>query len=443
MANDPTQPATPVPVDGPANRRRFLQALGAATVYVPPALVALLGDVRPARARSVTGGSTSSESSETSQVEADPGNNQTVAPNRTVELDGTGSTNSLGGELEYEWAFDSKPAGSEAVLVNASTATPTFYADVEGDYVVRLKVTGYASSGESSAVSHEATVIISTINSAPIADAGDPQTAHVGAPVTLDGTQSYDPDGHDIAYSWSLRAPEGSQAVLSGPTTPGPSFTPDLFGTYTATLVVTDGYAQSQPSDVVISTSNSAPVAHAGLSQSAPIGATVTLDGTGSSDADGDALTYSWSIVSAPTGSTSAPSDPHGPIASLIPDTLGLYVVGLIVNDGLVASAQATAQVLVFDPGPLVTEIQQLQQHIFASESSYFRNRNMQNTLLNKLNAVIKKVSNGNLADALSQLRDDVLQKVSASGGWITHTGTQAGVYGAVDSLIADIEAFL
>ncbi len=45
-----------------------------------------------------------------------------------------------------------------------------------------------------------------------------------------------------------------------------------------------------------------APVADAGPDQSVTTGATVTLDGSGSTDADGDSLTYSWSLTSVPTG---------------------------------------------------------------------------------------------------------------------------------------------
>ena len=43
---------------------------------------------------------------------------------------------------------------------------------------------------------------------------------------------------------------------------------------------------------------NLAPVANAGPDQTVATGATVTLDGSASSDADGDALVFSWSFVS-------------------------------------------------------------------------------------------------------------------------------------------------
>ena len=49
---------------------------------------------------------------------------------------------------------------------------------------------------------------------------------------------------------------------------------------------------------------NAAPVANAGTAQNVVAGAIVTLNGSGSSDANGDPLTYSWSLTSRPAGST-------------------------------------------------------------------------------------------------------------------------------------------
>src|SRR5262245_14005898 len=125
MAADPTAPApAPSTPDASATRRQFLQVLqglGAAAVYAPPALVALLADSGTASAQTTGGtpGGSSSESgessSETSQVTADPGGPQTVHVGKVVTLDGSNShttDSSESARLGYEWVFVSLPADS-------------------------------------------------------------------------------------------------------------------------------------------------------------------------------------------------------------------------------------------------------------------------------------------------------------------------------------------
>ncbi len=54
-------------------------------------------------------------------------------------------------------------------------------------------------------------------------------------------------------------------------------------------------------------TVNCAPVGRAGPDQAAYVGDTIDLDGSGSSDADGDALSFDWQFISKPAGSAAAP----------------------------------------------------------------------------------------------------------------------------------------
>ena len=49
---------------------------------------------------------------------------------------------------------------------------------------------------------------------------------------------------------------------------------------------------------------NVAPVANVGVAQNVVTGTLVTLNGSASSDANGDPLTYSWTLTSKPIGST-------------------------------------------------------------------------------------------------------------------------------------------
>jgi hypothetical protein len=113
---------------------------------------------------------------------ANAGPNQTVFAGKTVQLNGTGSTDSSGLPLSYSWLLTSRPSGSTATLSGANTATPTFLADKAGIYNAQLVVNnGYTSSSPS-------TVTITAQTSTPIANAGSPQTVYVGSTVQLDGS---------------------------------------------------------------------------------------------------------------------------------------------------------------------------------------------------------------------------------------------------------------
>ncbi|MBI4812659.1 hypothetical protein HY798_04495, partial [Candidatus Falkowbacteria bacterium] len=88
------------------------------------------------------------------------------------------------------------------------------------------------------------------------------------------------------------------------------------------------------PGDI-ITVNNNIPVANAGADQTSAVGNIVSLDGTGSSDADGDAFTCKWTIVSVPSGSS---LNALGDAATAAPyfgvDVAGNYTLQLIVNDG-------------------------------------------------------------------------------------------------------------
>lgn len=99
---------------------------------------------------------------------------------------------------------------------------------------------------------------------------------------------------------------------------------------------------------------NQPPVARAGNKQSADTGAEVILDGSGSSDPNGDPLTYNWTQTSGPNVNL---TDADKAKARFKPTAAGNYGFKLTVNDGK-ASSDASVQVTVKDalpPGPSIT----------------------------------------------------------------------------------------
>jgi hypothetical protein len=271
---------------------------------------------------------------------ANAGPPQTVAAGSTVLLNGGGSTNNGSGTLSYLWSFSSIPAGSSASLSNATSITPTFVADQPGQYVISLTV-------NNGTASDTATTTISTTYSAPVAIAGPNQTVPVGTTVTLDGSNSYDVDGNPLTYSWSfITIPTNSYANLgSGYASPTPTFTADVAGTYVLRLTVSDENGSSTPSTVSITTGNTPAVANAGPNQVVTTGTTVQLNGTGSTDVNGNHLSYRWALIALPSGSAATLSDPSAPNPTFVADQNGTYVAQLIVNDGTIDSAPSTVVV--------------------------------------------------------------------------------------------------
>jgi hypothetical protein len=102
---------------------------------------------------------------------------------------------------------------------------------------------------------------------------------------------------------------------------------------------------------------NTAPVADAGPDQATNVlvGDMVVLDGSASMDTDGDPLSYSWSLISVPSGSTAAISDPIAPDPNFVPDMAGEYVAQLTVNDGKDNSPPDEMSVTVLVPPPTVS----------------------------------------------------------------------------------------
>jgi len=81
--------------------------------------------------------------------------------------------------------------------------------------------------------------------------------------------------------------------------------------------------------------SNHPPTANAGTNQIAPqLGSIITLDGSLSSDVDGDNLTFAWEIMERPAGSSAELSDPTAEKPTLLIDQNGNFLIRLIVSDG-------------------------------------------------------------------------------------------------------------
>lgn len=274
------------------------------------------------------------------QARASADTTEVNAAEGTVHLDGGESTSPNGDITTWQWRFLSRPDGSEATLDGADTAQASFTPDLPGTYVIQLVVNdGTADSGDGSS----SRVTVTALNPNPLAVVPNEINWILGT-VQLDGSRSLPPDGGDagqLVYDWTLtQKPDGSAAELDDGSQIYPRFTADEVGVYQARLVVRYGDKVSQPDTVNISIveANAIPVARIDAPSDVTRGDTVTLDGSGSEDADGDSLQYRWRFIqNRPRGSSAELSSTDGAETTFVADSAygtGRYNVELCVFDG-------------------------------------------------------------------------------------------------------------
>lgn len=182
---------------------------------------------------------------------ADAGDDQAVREGVVVTLDGTGSFDPDSDALTYSWA---QTGGPSVTLSGATSAQPAFTAPLVTTPGVTLTVELTVSDGVEQAT--DTVEVLIEDNHDPIADAGADQTVAELAAVSLDGSNSRDPDGDaPLSYSWAQLS--GPSVALSNPTSATPSFTaPAVVGVSSVTLVfrltVEDGHDGSGTDEVTI-----------------------------------------------------------------------------------------------------------------------------------------------------------------------------------------------
>ncbi|GEK78845.1 PKD domain-containing protein [Agrococcus baldri] len=247
----------------------------------------------------------------------------------TVTIDGRGSSDADGTITAYAWQLGD---GSTAT---GPTASRTYAA--AGSYTIRLTVTD-----DDGATATTTRVVTATApppeNQAPTAAIAAPVVD--GRSVQLDGSDSSDPDGTIAGYTWAF----GDGQSGTGAT---PSHVFDADGTFTVRLTVTDddGATGTVTRTVTVAATpphNQSPTAQ--IATPEVEGRAVSLDGRGSSDADGTIVAYAWQFGDGQSGT--------GPTPSHVFDADGTYSVRLTVTDDDGATGTVTRTVTVAGPSP-------------------------------------------------------------------------------------------
>lgn len=294
---------------------------------------------------------------------AKAGLNKSVLEGETVQLDGSESYDLDANPLTFSWR---SPAG---IHLNDSTLKkPTFVAPdvkVNTNLVFTLVVNDGTSNSDPSTV----TVTVLQVNKRPVADAGSDISYNEGSSVSLSGSLSFDPDLDVISYRWTSL----DGIILFDALGPAPSFiAPQVSAnkTYRFKLEVSDGVLTSLPDTVKINVVNvnKIPVAFAGVDQTINEGTFVQLDGSLSSDADNEPITFKWTAPAIVVLSSSTVSKPTFTAPMVHRDSV--IVISLVVNDGKVNSNTDQVSITIKNLNILSTEAQILKTTLTGSDST-------------------------------------------------------------------------
>jgi hypothetical protein len=239
---------------------------------------------------------------------ADAGPDQNVEEETTVTLDGSNSSDPDDGIESYRWK---QIAGPSVSLSNPEVVQPTFLAPNVSEDGTSLTFELTVTDVGGLKATDTTTVNVTGDNDPPVADAGPDQNVDEETTVTLDGSNSSDPDDGIKSYRWKQVA--GRSVTLSNPQAAKPTFlAPNVSedGTsLTFELTVTDvgDLKATDTTTVNVTGDNDPPVADAGPDQNVDEETTVTLDGSNSSDPDDGIESYRWKQVAGPSTSLSDP----------------------------------------------------------------------------------------------------------------------------------------
>ncbi|MCB0384821.1 MAG: PKD domain-containing protein, partial [Bdellovibrionales bacterium] len=170
-----------------------------------------------------------------------------------------------------------------------------------------------------------------------------PTSGYAPLVVKLDGYNSYDPDGRIVEYVWQESATGKS---LLGPEV---TLTFDEAGEHQVSLRVFDNLgleSQTVTATISVFVNNPPIVSIASTSDGGQVPLQVSFDGSGSTDPEGQSLSYEWTL---PSGQKQV-----GPQVSVEISERGPYTMILTVTDGLGQSSTSDYTVLAYDESDIV-----------------------------------------------------------------------------------------
>ena len=179
-----------------------------------------------------------------------------VTEGANVTLDASSSTDPENDDLTFEW---SQVSGTSVALNNSTTAVATFATpSINVDETLEFEVTVTDTSGNSDTASITVNISEENNNQAPTAALMQRNiNAEENTSVTLDASNSSDPNNDALTFAWAQTA--GPAVTLSNASSATASFTaPNVNSTTTLrfTVTVTDPSGASDADEVVVSVTN-------------------------------------------------------------------------------------------------------------------------------------------------------------------------------------------
>jgi LmbE family N-acetylglucosaminyl deacetylase len=321
---------------------------------------------------------------------AKAGPDETVVAGAKVGLNGSKSSDPNGDLLSYQWT---QTAGPSVTLSDPTSPQPTFTAPNSASTLTFQLV---VNDGQVNSTPSSINITVSDAGGADVATTAtvtassqtsqQPATAAVdgivsgypddytkewstngggagswlklawSSPVTLTTIILHDrPNSNDQITSATLTFSNGTQIAVGALPNDGAPLTVKVPSISTTSLTLTVNSVSSSTQNVGLAeieawtptgnSGNQAPTADAGNDQTVTRQATVTLDGSGSSDPNGDSLTYQWTQTAGPSVTLSDPTAVKPTFTA--PATSATLTFQLVVSDGKLNSSPSGVSISV------------------------------------------------------------------------------------------------
>ncbi|MFO8050482.1 MAG: PKD domain-containing protein [Thermoplasmatota archaeon] len=241
---------------------------------------------------------------------AEAGPDLIIDEDTLISFDGSASWDG-NGIAHYGWTF------TDETDIELEGVKPTYCFNNPGVFLVTLNVTNTVGNWDIDSF----TVIVNDITP-PVANAGPDRTIGVGTSFTFNGSGSHDNVGV-ASYTWSFT--DTIPIVLTGVQT---TYRFNYTGVYPITLNVTDAAGHWNTDTMTVTVLDiTSPVADAGPDRTISVGASFTVNGSGSHD-NVEIINWTWTFYDGIENITIYGSDP-----SHIFKVPGVFLVTLNVTD--------------------------------------------------------------------------------------------------------------